>query len=93
MRVSSLEYLPLQDGELYYGADVFSPESSAWFEQLASTINWEQSEIKLFGKTRLIPRLNAWYGDEGVGYSYSGMTCALNPGFHCSVPSGNGCSN
>ncbi len=33
-------------------------------------LTWEQSEITLYGKRVLIPRLNAWLGD--ASYSYSG---------------------
>lgn len=33
-------------------------------------LDWVQSEISIFGKRVLIPRLNAWLGDEP--YTYSG---------------------
>lgn len=35
-------------------------------------INWQQSHIKLFGKSVAQPRLTAWHGDKT--YSYSGLT-------------------
>ena len=36
-----------------------------------------QDKITLYGKTHDVPRLQAWYGDEGLSYSYSGIK--LNP--------------
>lgn len=42
------------------------------FLSLREKTAWEQSSIVIAGKTVAIPRLNAWYGDEGKSYSYSG---------------------
>ena len=35
-------------------------------------LNWETGFIKIFGKTHQIPRLQAWYADNGINYTYSG---------------------
>lgn len=43
---------------------------------LVDELAWSQDTIKLFGKTHLIPRLNAWYGDSGTDFSYSGIPLA-----------------
>ena len=32
----------------------------------------------MFGKPVLIPRLSAWYGNEGASYTYSGLTLQPN---------------
>lgn len=48
----------------------------SWHESCLTKINWEEGEIKIFGKTHKIPRLQAWYSDHGINYSYSGK--ALN---------------
>jgi alkylated DNA repair dioxygenase AlkB len=37
---------------------------------LLSTIDWQQREIKMFGKMIKEPRLTMWYGEK---YSYSGV--------------------
>lgn len=44
-----------------------------YFEQLAAEIEWSRSRITIAGKTQFIPRLNAWYGDLGCSYAYSGI--------------------
>ena len=38
---------------------------------------WRQDEIVMFGKRMPVPRLQAWFGDPGSNYSYSGI--ALDP--------------
>ena len=43
-----------------------------WFESCLHDLNWETGFIKIFGKTHQIPRLQAWYADNGVNYTYSG---------------------
>lgn len=41
-------------------------------QELKTHVPWEQSDLQLYGKTVTIPRVNAWYGDPGCGYIYSG---------------------
>ena len=58
---------------LHYFPHFLSAKESAWLlDQLKQQVRWEQSEITVYGKSMLIPRLNAWYGDKGCGYVYSG---------------------
>ena len=33
----------------------------------------------MYGKINPIPRLSAWYGDEGTSYTYSGITMSPSP--------------
>ena len=40
---------------------------------LQKSVAWTQGEIVIFGKVTPLPRLTAWYGDEGAGYEYSGI--------------------
>jgi len=62
-------------GEVYYHPDFFSSEESKFlFDQILETSNWRQQTIKLFGKTVMQPRLISFYGDEGISYTYSGLT-------------------
>lgn len=43
------------------------------FEKISfDNIKWKQEYINLYGR-KPIPRLTAWYGDEGKSYSYSGI--------------------
>ncbi|MDN5924214.1 MAG: alpha-ketoglutarate-dependent dioxygenase AlkB [Xanthomonadales bacterium] len=38
------------------------------------TIQWQQDWLTLYGKQVPLPRLSAWYGDDGRSYTYSGLT-------------------
>ena len=40
---------------------------------LITTLEWQQSRIRIHGQEHAIPRLNAWYGDPGCAYRYSGV--------------------
>ena len=63
------------NGEAYYYPELFNEkESSELFHHLVNTVNWKQEPIKLFGKEIMQPRLTTWYADEGITYSYSGIT-------------------
>ena len=43
-----------------------------WFELCLHDLDWETGFITIFGKTHQIPRLQAWYADNEVEYTYSG---------------------
>jgi alkylated DNA repair dioxygenase AlkB len=75
---STPQTLPMPDAEVTLYSDFFSPhESVTLFQQLVDTIQWAQESIRFGGKAIPLPRLTAWYGDEGKSYSYSGIT--VNP--------------
>lgn len=54
-------------------------KSGTYLKSLIETANWKQEEIKLYGKTFLVPRMTAWYGYDNFNYSYSGIHCNPNP--------------
>lgn len=56
-----------------------SKESDILFERLVNTIQWQQDQIKLFGKIYDEPRLTALYGDAGKTYKYSGIVKNPHP--------------
>ena len=65
--------VPCRDGDLRYWPHAFSAaEADSLFEALRRSIAWSQEEIIVFGQPRLVPRLVAWHGDPGTGYTYSG---------------------
>ncbi|WP_461519514.1 alpha-ketoglutarate-dependent dioxygenase AlkB family protein [Porticoccus sp.] len=65
--------IDLPDGVLRYWPSLIPPlEASRMQALLQSQVAWEQSEITIAGQRRKIPRLNAWYGEPGADYSYSG---------------------
>lgn len=47
--------------------------------RLIADLEWEQPEIRLFGRWHRIPRLQHWCADEGVVYRYSGRTLPAAP--------------
>ncbi len=68
--------LALPDADVTYWPD-FLPEPASLYRRLEREIQWRQDTITLYGRPVRIPRLNAWYGDPGADYSYSGL--ALTP--------------
>lgn len=71
---------PMPDGEvIIYRHFLKQSESDQFFDILFNSLNWRQEKIKFFGKEINIPRLTAWYGDEGKSYQYSGIKMNPNP--------------
>ena len=72
--------LPLLDGDVIYYPNFFSSEeASVYFKMLKDKVEWQQDDIKLFGKTYKQPRLTALYGSNEKPYSYSGITMFPKP--------------
>lgn len=68
------EIILSMDGEVIFYKNFFnSAESDRLFSELYSGIQWRQEAIQIFGKRTPLPRLTAWYGDEGKSYTYSGI--------------------
>lgn len=64
----------LPDAEIRYFPNFFtSTKSTFLLDQLLKTIDWKQNTIKMYGKENPVPRLEAWYGDKGKSYAYSGI--------------------
>ena len=73
-------HIPLQDAEIIYLHDFIShDESIHYLEILLDQIDWQQNQIKMFGKVYDEPRLTAWYGDQGLSYTYSGILLEPKP--------------
>lgn len=65
--------LPGPDCSLWWSPHFLGESAAdAFFAQLREEIEWEQGEIRMFGKWVKEPRLSAWYGDPGASYTYSG---------------------
>ena len=56
----------------------FEEKKDLWFESCLHDLNWETGFIKIFGKTHQIPRLQAWYADNEIEYTYSGKKLQRN---------------
>ncbi|MBC8044920.1 MAG: alpha-ketoglutarate-dependent dioxygenase AlkB [Rhizobacter sp.] len=64
--------LMMEDGDVVFHERFFGEnESNRFYQELYSTTRWRQDEIKIYGKKLPLPRLTAWYGDEGKAYTYS----------------------
>ena len=49
------------------------------FTSLLAEVPWTQGTIVMFGRELREPRLSAWLGDEGAGYTYSGRRLVPAP--------------
>ncbi|NKB97948.1 MAG: alpha-ketoglutarate-dependent dioxygenase AlkB [Pseudomonadales bacterium] len=38
-----------------------------------SNVIWQRETFQIFGRNQVVPRLTAWFGDEGIGYRYTGL--------------------
>lgn len=66
--------LALHDGELYLSKQFYPPhQADALFTQLYRQVAWQEEQLLIYGKWCNVPRLMAWYGDEGAYYRYSGV--------------------
>ena len=69
-----METLNLHDADVTYYDSFFSVENSdRLLDSLINQIQWKQNTIRFYGKESPVPRLEAWYGDPGMSYSYSGI--------------------
>ncbi|MEZ5528988.1 MAG: alpha-ketoglutarate-dependent dioxygenase AlkB [Porticoccaceae bacterium] len=72
--------IDVPDGMLRYWPRFIEPEEGRkLFLTLRDTVSWEQTEIVIAGQLHKIPRLNAWYGEAGADYSYSGQLFRAMP--------------
>ncbi|MDM8558938.1 alpha-ketoglutarate-dependent dioxygenase AlkB [Candidatus Parabeggiatoa sp. HSG14] len=47
--------------------------------ELLNDIKWRQEKINMYGKELDLPRLTAWYGNDGKTYTYSGIIMKPEP--------------
>ena len=55
----------------YYGKILSHADSSNYYTELSSSIEWRNDEAKLFGKLYVTKRKVAWYAEKPFEYSYS----------------------
>ena len=66
--------LPLADAKVQYLANwLDNKTANSLFDLFLEELDWREGTINIFGKTVKIPRLQAWYGDPGTDYAYSGV--------------------
>lgn len=77
---NDVEEIPIQDGKLRLYPYLFTAEErDSFFTRLKESVKWKQEKIKLYGRVIPLPRLTAWFGDEGKTYMYSGITVEPEP--------------
>ena len=70
----------LPDASIVYFPNFFTDkEANNLFEELLTTIPWQQDDITVFGKTHPQPRLTALFGNNGKQYAYSNITMKPQP--------------
>lgn len=69
-----LERLQIEDADITFArlVPLHAPPERLLREIIDDT-PWRSETVMVWGKTYQQPRLIAWYGDEGQGYSYSGI--------------------
>lgn len=61
--------------EVSYDAGFLDDETaSRLFEALKTEIDWHRHVIQTPGGPKTVPRMISWHADEGLTYSYSGLT-------------------
>ncbi|XOV86320.1 MAG: alpha-ketoglutarate-dependent dioxygenase AlkB family protein [Pseudomonadota bacterium] len=74
------EDLTLVDGRLRLWRGFLAANAADdYFNALGREAAWEQSVIRIYGRECPIPRLNAWHGDPGAAYTYSGRCFQPHP--------------
>src|SRR5207244_3855012 len=59
--------LDLPDGDVvFYPAFFPAPDADRLLRELLDTTAWRQDSLRLYGRDVNLPRLTAWYGDEGT---------------------------
>lgn len=59
---------------IYYPEFLNRSEADFYFKKFLIDLNWEQHNIKIFGKTIPQPRLTSLYAENNISYSYSNLT-------------------
>ena len=78
--LQSVELIELSDGDILWVKHFLPPEeANQLMATLQQQIPWRQDSIRIGGKDTPIPRLQAWFGDAGMTYTYSGLTLQPTP--------------
>ncbi len=73
----SLETLPVIDGELALDEQFLTvTQADSLLELLLAELPWRHDELKVYGKSHLMPRLHCYQSDQNISYQYSGLILA-----------------
>ena len=72
--------ISLPDSDICLFQNHFVPSlAQKFFDNLLDEIPWMQNKIRFYGKESLVPRLESWHGNEGLSYTYSGISMDAKP--------------
>src|SRR5690606_1112217 len=54
-------------------------EATGLLRRLIDEIPWRQDQIEFYGKQHPVPRLQQWFGDAGLTYTWSGISMVPLP--------------
>jgi len=75
----TINLLP-KDGEVYYYPNFLTKEEGdLLLTKIQEYTEWRQDKINFKGNVQLVPRLQAWYGDENKTFTYSGIYLTPEP--------------
>jgi len=69
-----LQIINFEGEAIYYGPIFSLKQSSIFYDDLLKNIEWKNEEIIMFGKEIISKRKVAFYGDDGIEYTYSNKT-------------------
>jgi len=76
---AATELLPYDGSAILY-LDVLTPaEAGDAFESLGDELEWQQNQIRIYGRSVPEPRLVCWIDDPHARYSYSGIQLSPAP--------------
>lgn len=67
------------DGLGYCGRFLPEGQADSLLQELLREVPWQRSEIRLYGRSVLEPRLSCWMGDPEAVYRYSGTAFTPKP--------------
>ncbi len=65
--------LPCNGAAIYYEAVFSAAESGFYYNQFLTEIAWKNDEVVIYGKKIVTHRKMAWYADDDLSYTYSGI--------------------
>ena len=71
---NSCYQIDLADADIcLYPCFINADEADYFFKELMRQIEWSEHTISIYGQQHKVPRLSAWYADNGKSYEYSGF--------------------
>jgi len=68
------------NSELQYTSSFLTPQrATALLQQLIDEVDWYEDFYEAFGRRFLIPRLQAWFAEPGIQYSYRNNLLPVQP--------------